>query len=90
MVPKSKGFDYAMLLPIIFLTTLSVVTLRSIAPQIFPAYFIFIALGISAYLIFSRIDYKITEAFSKFYYIGGIVLLLINLIAGRVTRGVVR
>ena len=89
-MPMFKKFDLPIVLALIFLIVLSGVVLKSIAPTIFPTYFIYIALGIISYIVFSQIDFDIISLFSGHFYIVSIILLAATLIIGRVTRGVVR
>jgi len=77
-------------LGISFLVLLSIIVLRSIAPNLFPLYFVYIVLGVLAFLVFSKIDFDILSYFSKHLYVGSIIFLLIPLIIGQVTRGVIR
>lgn len=73
-----------------FLTLLSIVILRSVAPSIFPLYFVYIGLGIIAFFIFSRVDFEILSLFSTQFYIGSIIFLILPLVIGQVTRGAIR
>jgi rod shape determining protein RodA len=66
------------------------IVLRSIAPFVFPVYFVYLALGIISFLIFSQIDFDVLALFGKYFYIGSIIFLSLPLIIGQVTRGVVR
>jgi rod shape determining protein RodA len=72
------------------LVTIGLLTLRSIAPDIFPTYYIYIVLGMTAFLIFSQIDFDILSLFSKHLYVFSIFLLLLPLVIGEVTRGATR
>ena len=85
-----KKFDLPLTLSLIFLLALSGVVLKSIAPKIFPTYFIYLALGVVSYIVFSQIDFDIISLFSSHFYIASVVLLAATLIIGKVTRGVVR
>jgi len=82
--------DTPLTLAISFLTVLSIIILRSIAPSLFPSYYFYIIIGIICYLLFSKIDFDVMSIFSKHFYIFSIVLLVITLILGQVTRGAVR
>jgi rod shape determining protein RodA len=90
MIPKRINIDLFLVIPVLFTTVLSVIILRSISPSLFPLYFIYIFLGLVTFLIFSKIDYRITETFSPVYYVVTIILLLLTLVIGKVTRGTVR
>lgn len=83
-------FDWLLILPIFLLLVFSFFILNSIAPSIFPSYYWYFILGIIAFLFFSLFDFEIISAFSKYFYIISIVLLLITLVIGQVTRGTVR
>jgi rod shape determining protein RodA len=72
------------------LVTIGLLTLRSIAPDIFPTYYIYIVLGMTAFLVFSQIDFDILSLFSKHLYVFSIFLLLLPLVIGEVTRGATR
>lgn len=74
----------------VFLLVFGIVILRSVAPSVFPTYFIYLAVGIVLFLIFSRIDFEVLSIFSWQFYVGSIVFLLLPLIIGQVTRGVIR
>lgn len=80
----------ALIIPIIFLVSFSVLVLRSVAPGIFPHYFIYIFLAVIIFFIFSAFDFEVISAFSWHLYIFSIFLLLLTLVIGRVTRGTVR
>lgn len=73
-----------------FLLIFSIVILRSVAPTIFPLYFVYLTLGIVLFFLFSKIDFDIISLFSKQFYIGSIIFLILPLIIGQVTRGVIR
>lgn len=87
---KRSRFDPTFTFAIGFLIAISLVILRSVYPSIFPGYFFLMALAVTLFIIFSYIDFDIISLFSKHFYIGSVVLLLLTLIIGGVTRGVVR
>jgi len=87
---KRSRLDPAFTFAIGFLIAISLVILRSVYPSIFPGYFFLTFLGIVLFIIFSFIDFDIISLFSRHFYIGSVVLLLLTLIIGGVTRGVVR
>ncbi|OGM15166.1 hypothetical protein A2V56_00315 [Candidatus Woesebacteria bacterium RBG_19FT_COMBO_42_9] len=86
----SRRFDYILLFAAIFLVVFGVVNLRSLAPSLFPVYFLYLALAVVAFIIFSHIDFEILSLFSKHLYILSILLLLAPLLIGQVTRGAIR
>lgn len=82
--------DALLTVPILLLLIFSFFILNSVAPSIFPSYFWYFGLGIIAFLLFSLFDFEIVSAFYKYFYIISIILLLITLVIGQVTRGTVR
>lgn len=87
---KRSRFDPYFVFATGFLITISLIILKSVYPSIFPGYFFLILLGIALFIIFSFIDFDIISLFSRHFYIGSVVLLLLTLIIGGATRGVVR
>lgn len=85
-----KSRDLSLHLSILFLLVLSVVLLNSIAQALFPSYFIYIVIAVIAFWFFSQIGFEIVSLFSKHLYIISILLLLLTLIIGSVTRGTIR
>src|SRR5258708_6859298 len=83
---KDIGITVAFFILIIF----SVVILHGIAPFVFPTYFIYLIVAAISFLIFSQIGFDILSEFSTHFYIGSIIFLILPLIIGQVTRGVVR
>lgn len=82
--------DNVLFIGILFLVLLSVSILRSISPEIFPQYYLFLLLGILVFIVFLQIDFELYTAFSKALYIGSILFLLLPLLIGQVTRGAIR
>lgn len=76
--------------PVIFLLILSSFVLRSISPSLFPLHFFYLFLGVMIFWFFSQVDFDVLSIFSNHLYIVSIVLLLITLLIGAVTRGTVR
>lgn len=77
-------------IPFFILIIFSIVVFRAIAPFVFPAYFVYLIVAIAAFLFFSQIGFDILSEFSTHFYIGSVILLILPLIIGQVTRGVVR
>lgn len=75
---------------IFLLLLVSFLVLRSIASSVFPNYFVYLFLALSAFIIFSQIDFDILTVFHKQLYVISIILLIVPLIIGQVTRGTVR
>lgn len=82
--------DLSLTFSIGFLLILSVFILRSVAPSLFPSYYVYLAVAVLAFWLFSQINFDILSLFSKHLYIISILLLLLTLIIGRVTRGAIR
>lgn len=85
-----RKFDSLLIVPIFLLLVFSVFILKSVSPDLFPSYYWYFGLGIFAFVVFSLFDFEVVSAFSKYFYIISIVLLLITLVIGQVTRGTVR
>lgn len=86
----SRKFDWLLALPIFLLLIFSFFILKAISPSLFPEYYWYFGLGIFIFLFFTLFDFEIISAFSKYFYIISIILLLITLVIGQVTRGTVR
>ncbi|HWA51934.1 MAG TPA: FtsW/RodA/SpoVE family cell cycle protein [Patescibacteria group bacterium] len=82
--------DIGLIISFFILIIFSIVILRAIAPHEFPIYFVYIFSAIAAFFIFSQIGFDVLSEFSNHFYIGGVILLLLPLLIGQVTRGVVR
>jgi len=80
----------ALLIATAFLLVISVIMLGSLAPYLFPQYFLYIVLAIVAFILFSQIDFETLTIFHWHFYVMTLVLLLLPLIIGQATRGVVR
>ena len=89
-VRKITRFDLFLILPVFFLIVFSLITLTSIAGHLFPTYYFYIGLGIISFFIFARIDFGLISLFSKHFYVLSVVFLVLPLLIGQVTRGVVR
>lgn len=85
-----KRYDFGIIIPAVFLLGLSFVILRSVAPNLFPSYFWYVALGSIMFAVFSLFDFEVLSVFSKYFYWISIILLIITLVIGQVTRGTVR
>lgn len=82
--------DISLSISVGFLLLLGIFILRSIAPSIFPGYFIYIVLALFFFWLFSQIDFEIFSAFSAHLYIISVLLLVTTFIIGRVTNGTLR
>ncbi|MDO8503150.1 MAG: FtsW/RodA/SpoVE family cell cycle protein [bacterium] len=82
--------DWRIFLPALFLSILGSLVLSSVAPNSFPKQFIYLALALFAFLLFSKIDLKVLRSFAPWFYAGSIVLLVATILFGAVTRGAAR
>src|SRR5260221_2793778 len=64
--------------------------LHAIAPLVFPTYFIYLIVAVVSFFIFSQIGFDVLSQFGTHFYIGSVIFLILPLIIGQVTRGVVR
>jgi rod shape determining protein RodA len=86
----SFSFDYLFVVGALLLVVLSVVVLRSIAPSLFPVYFLYLILAALIFIVASAVGFDILSLFSKHLYFFSIFLLILPLLIGQVTRGAVR
>ncbi|MCJ7805136.1 FtsW/RodA/SpoVE family cell cycle protein [Patescibacteria group bacterium] len=84
------GPDLLLFVGIAILSILGVVVLMAISPQIFPQYFLYVILGFIAYIVFAQIDFDVLSLFSRHFYIGSLIFLILPIIIGQVTRGTIR
>jgi len=87
---RTPRLDIFLVIPVGFLILISGSILWSIAPKLFSGYLFLIFAGLVAFAIFSLVDFDIISLFSKHFYVTSIALLVITLLLGRVTRGVIR
>lgn len=85
-----SNIDFTLFLPACFLVILGSLILMSVSPGAFPRQFLYIGLALFAFLLFSRIDIRVLGAFSPWFYPLSVLLLVITLFIGGVTRGAVR
>lgn len=95
MKPSSSHFFSFIKDPVIFagvfsLSLFGLIVLLSIAPFLFPLYFVYIILGLVFYFVFSIVDYEVLRAFRVYLYIISILFLIAPLLIGQVTRGAIR
>ncbi|HLA04113.1 MAG TPA: FtsW/RodA/SpoVE family cell cycle protein, partial [Patescibacteria group bacterium] len=75
---------------VVFLLILSIIMLRSVAPGLFPLYFVYIFIGLIIFWFFAQIDFDVISLFSTHLYVLSILLLVATLVIGSVTRGTIR
>lgn len=81
---------WGLVVAILFLLLGGNIILHSIAPHIFPLYYLFIILGLVFFAVFSRLDLDVMALFSWHIYVASVLFLLAPLVIGEVTRGTVR
>lgn len=86
----SKKIDPPLIIGIGILLATSAFVLKTIAPFLFPAYFLYFIFGIAIFVFFLQIDFEAISSFDKIFYFLSIFLLVLTIIIGRVTRGAVR
>jgi len=89
-ISKTNSTDTQTVVYISLLIAISLVVLNSISGFLFPAYYLYMFIGIVVFIIFSKLDFEILSAFSTQLYVGSIIFLILPLIIGQVTRGTVR
>jgi rod shape determining protein RodA len=89
-IKASAKLDLPFIVGVILITALSVIVLRAIAPSLFPLYFLYLILGFGAFFLLIQTDFEIVSIFSKHLYVASIVLLILPLFIGQVTRGTIR
>lgn len=82
--------DYFFIVGIGLLIIFGLVILSSIAPSIFPSYFLYVVVALIAFLILHNVSFDVFSVFSWHFYIGSILFLLLPLVIGQITRGTVR
>ncbi|OGM20614.1 hypothetical protein A2863_01715 [Candidatus Woesebacteria bacterium RIFCSPHIGHO2_01_FULL_38_9b] len=90
---KSSVFSvsgWILILSILILLSVSTFVLHSIEPSLYPDYFVYVVLSAVLFIIFTRIDFDIFSLFSPHLYVLSILLLILPLIIGQVTRGAIR
>ena len=81
--------------PVLFLATIilllvGIYILHSLSPDLFPQYYLYLVLSFIVFYVFYLIGFEIIKYFSAHLYVASIVLLVLTLILGRVTRGAIR
>ncbi|MBI2066276.1 FtsW/RodA/SpoVE family cell cycle protein, partial [Candidatus Woesebacteria bacterium] len=89
-ITSSIRVDAPFFLGIGFLVLLSIIVLGSIAPFLFPLYFFYLILAFLVFFLLFQVDFEIISLFSKHFYIGSIVFLVLPILIGQITRGTIR
>ena len=85
-----SGVNGLLAIAITVLVLISTMVLRSITPQLYPNYFIYLVIAFVVFYVFFSIDFEIFKVFSTHLYVMSLLLLILPLIIGQVTRGAVR
>lgn len=75
---------------VVILLVFGVFILNSLSPELFPQYYIYIIGAIVLFYIFYLISFDILKYLSSYFYAISLVLLIMTLVIGHVTRGTVR
>lgn len=82
--------DLFLTLSVLFLLVFGIVVLNSLDRPLFPLYFVYIFVALLSFWFFSQINFDILALFSKYLYLASVILLILPLIIGQVTRGTIR
>lgn len=82
--------DYLLFVAIGVLIIFSFFVLHSIAPYLFPSYFLYYVIGFLVFVFFLQFDFSVVSVFSWHFYIGSVLFLLLPLVIGKITRGTIR
>jgi len=90
---SNSGFlvkDKILTFSVLVIVSISIIILISLDSSLFPAYFIYLSIAVIGYWFFSQINFDITSLFYKYFYIISIILLILPIVLGQVTRGTIR
>jgi rod shape determining protein RodA len=90
VVRNRKIYDYPLLAGIAILLIISIFILNSIAPYLFPGYFLYFALGLIIFFVLLQFDFEVVSVFGNIFYWFSIFLLVLTIVIGQLTRGTVR
>lgn len=82
--------DPAVFIIIFILISISLYILNSLSPEIFPQYYLYVGVSVLVFLVFYLLGFEVVKCFSTHLYVISILMLLLTLIIGQVTRGTVR
>ena len=68
--------DVFLVIAVILALVFKVIVLRSIAPDIFPAYLFYLAFGLVAFWLASKIDFSVISLFYKPIYVFSVALVV--------------
>lgn len=82
--------DPQIFVSMLILVFISLYILNSFSPDIFPQYYFYVGFSFLAFYIFYAVGFEIIKYFSFHLYVISIVLLVLTLVIGQVTRGAIR
>lgn len=85
-----KNFDWLIAILIVFIFSLGLTVLYSVAPNLVFHQLLYFGLGLILFLFFAGSDYRIFKNLSAIGYLLAAIFLLLTFLLGRATRGAVR
>lgn len=85
-----KNFDWVIFVCLVFIFSLGLAVLYSVAPALAFHQLIYFGLGLVLFFLFAKIDYRIFENFPLGFYGLSVFSLVLTFVLGRVTRGAIR
>lgn len=82
--------DFKLFLPAGLILLLGSLVLSSVSPNSYPEQFIHVTLAALVFIFFANINTRVLKTFASWFYILALLLLLLTLTFGVVTRGAVR
>lgn len=86
----SSGIDLGIVIPALVLLVFGNVILSSVYPQAFPQQFLFLAIAILAYFVFSKTDVFALKNFAVPLYVFSLILLFVTFLFGSISHGAIR
>lgn len=83
-------FDWLMMGAVVCLLIFGLLTIGSIASNIFLEQLVFAILGLGLFFLFSQIDWRIYPRLAWFFYIASLLILGVTFIFGTISRGAIR
>lgn len=90
VVRNRKKYDIPLLVAVAVLLIISIFILYSIAPYLFPSYFVYFVLGIIIFVTLLQLDFEVISVFGNIFYWFSVFLLVLTIVIGQLTRGTVR
>ncbi|HLE48731.1 MAG TPA: FtsW/RodA/SpoVE family cell cycle protein [Patescibacteria group bacterium] len=90
MLKKLKISDLFIVIPVLVLIVFSIFVLKTLNPELFPQYYIYIIASFVIFILFHSIGYEMLSYFSVLLYVMSILFLILTYLLGTITRGTVR